>query len=106
MAVRGVLVRVQAEPCDKASEQLNGLRLGILIVEANGKGPILRAIDLCEGRVEDDWLVLGLGGQLVSSSALRASSVSIFSFIDAWNMPLLMASNILSICLVMPFSSC
>ena len=95
MAIRGLLVRVQAEPCDKASEQLNGLRLGILIVEANGQGPILRAIDLCEGRVEDDWLVLGLGGQLVSSSALRASSTSFFPHSNAWNMPLMMASYIL-----------
>ncbi|MDE1130910.1 MAG: hypothetical protein OSA49_05030, partial [Ascidiaceihabitans sp.] len=77
--------------------------LGVIIVEAAGIGFDLRAIDLSKGTVEDDWLVLGLGGQLVSSSALRASSVSIFSFIDAWNMPLLMASNILSSKLLCPF---
>ena len=55
----GVFVRIQAHLRGKSTKQLNCLRLGILIVEANGQGPDLRAIDFCKGRVEDDRVFCG-----------------------------------------------
>ena len=43
MAIRGLLVRVQTYLRNKTAKQFNGLRLGVLILEANG---FLHFVDL------------------------------------------------------------
>ena len=62
MAIRGLLVRVQTYLRNKTAKQFNRFSLGVIIVEAAGKG-----LDLgTKGRVQEDRIIFRYCSQLGS----------------------------------------